>query len=74
MYRIFESEMQGGVCMISKRYAKANHNLLGNVKLDLPESWIIYKDLNNLYGWQMSQLLAFGQFNWVDEDTFNQID
>ena len=67
MYRMFESGVRGGVCMISKRYAKANNKLIGNFDPALPESWIIYKDANNLYGWAMSQYLPFGHFDWVDD-------
>ena len=58
MYRMIESGMRSGVCMISKRHAKANNTALGRLyDPEQPMSYIIYLDANNLYGWAMSQFL-----------------
>ncbi|KAL4091156.1 hypothetical protein QTP88_025893 [Uroleucon formosanum] len=30
------------------------------------KSWLIYQDCNNLYGWEISEHLPYGGFNWVE--------
>ena len=74
LYHMFECGMRGGVCVIGKRYGKANNKLIGNFDPARPERWIIYNEANNLYAWAMSQYLPFGDFNCLEEATFNQID
>ena len=72
MYLMIEGGMRGGVCMISRRYAKANNPGLGPLyDPNLPTSYIAYLDANNLYGWAMSQFLPMGDFKWVDAATFH---
>ena len=54
MYLMIESGMRGGVCMISKRHAKANNPAMGALfNPELPTSYIMYLDANNSYGWAM---------------------
>ena len=33
--------------------------------LKKPSAFIAYLDLNNLYGWAMSQYLPYGGFKWL---------
>ena len=74
MYRMIESGMRGGICMISKRHAKANNPPLGPLyDPEQPNSYIIYLDANNLYGWAMSQFLPQGKFEWVPQEEFDKI-
>ena len=74
MYRMIESGMRGGICMISKRHAKANNPALGPLyDPEQPNSYIIYLDANNLYGWAMSQFLPQGKFEWVPQEEFDKI-
>ena len=35
---------------------------------------IIYWDANNLYGWGMSSLLPYGEFNWLSEKEIKKLD
>ena len=49
---------------ISKRYSKANNKCMKNYDLTKPSKFILYLDMNNLYGWEMSGYLAYG-FNWL---------
>ncbi len=50
MYQLIDSGMRGGVCMISKRHAKANNKYMGKeYDPTKPTKHIIYWDANNLY-------------------------
>ena len=61
--------------MIAKRYAHANNKYLyEHYNPNLPTSYIIYLDANNLYGWAMSQALPINTFTWIDENEFQPID
>lgn len=61
-----EKGLRGGVCMVSKRYARANNPRVEGYDPEKPSSHILYLDANNLYGWAMSQPLPTGGFRWVD--------
>ena len=74
MYQMIEGGMRGGVCMISKRYARANNKPMGRLyDPRIKASYITYLDANNLYGWAMSQCLPYGKFEWVPEEEFSRI-
>ena len=55
------------------RYTKANNNqYLDSYDPRKEKKFIIYLDANNLYGWEMSQLLPVGNFSWMDStEDFN---
>ena len=72
MLNIFEQNKRGGICMISKRYAKANNKYMKNYNKKKPSTYIMYLDANNLYGWGMSQYLPIGNFEYEDPNTFNK--
>ena len=63
-YMIFEQGMRGRVSYLNKRYSKANKYCLHYDK-EKPEKYIIYLDMNNLYGCAMSQYLPYANFKWV---------
>ena len=51
MYSFIEHSIRGGICMNSKRYAKANNPGCKVYDPMKPISHLIYLDANNLYGW-----------------------
>ena len=74
MYRMLDANMRGGVCMISKRYAKANNKYMRELyDPNQPSQYILYLDANNLYGWAMSQSLPIKNFTWIDPEEWQAI-
>ena len=67
MLMLFERQVRGGISMITTRYAKANNKYMKEYDESKPDSFILYLDANNLYGWAMSQLLPVGDFKWMTE-------
>src|SRR5215469_11550703 len=62
----FEKGIRGGVSTISHRSATANNRYLPDTyDPDKAESYIMYLDANNLYGWAMSEPLPTGNFQFV---------
>ena len=57
--------MNGGISYIPKRYAKANNKYMKNYNPKKPSKFIIYLDMNNLYGWGLSNYLPYGGFEWL---------
>ena len=74
IFQFIEKGKRGGISMISNRYAKANNPYLKEYQPDIPTSYIIYLDANNLYGHAMTQSLPTGDFQWIrnpqDVDVF----
>ena len=64
MHLFLERGMQGGISMVSKRYAKANNTILPDYDPSKPKNYIIYLDVNNLYAWAMSKPLPKRDFKW----------
>ena len=70
-----EKGMRGGISYVSKRYSKANNKYCPYYDKEKPKSFIIYLDMNNLYGHVMSQYLPYGGFKWIKNtnETINRI-
>ena len=49
--------LRGGISYIAKRYAKANNKYMNDYDPKRPSTFISYLDMNNLYGWAMSEYL-----------------
>ena len=64
MHLFVERGIRGGISMVSKRYAKANNPLVSDYDESKPNSYIMYLDANNLYGWAMSKALPKSRFKW----------
>ena len=64
-FLFIEKGIRGGVSYICKRYAKANNKYTNDYNPKEPSNYITYLDVNNLYGWGMSQDLPTGGFKWI---------
>ena len=61
-----EKGLHGGVCMASKRYARAINPMVEGYDPEKPKNYILYLDANNLCGWAMSQPFPTAAFRWED--------
>jgi hypothetical protein len=57
MFRFFESGIHGGMTFINK------HHIVSDSNTDM-----LYIDINNLYGWALSQRLPRKNFTWITEN------
>ena len=64
-YLVIEKGLRGGISYIAKRYAKANNKYMKDYDPKKPSKFITYLDMNNLYGWAMSEYLPYGGFKWL---------
>ena len=75
MYLFVESGIRGGLSQISKRYAKANNKYMSDYKPskdNKDDSYILYLDANNLYGYGMSAYLPKSDFKWNTKTWTNE--
>jgi len=63
-----EKGLRGGISCIAHRHGKANNKYISNYDQKLINSFLMYLDANNLYGWAMSQPLPIGDFKWFKYD------
>ena len=68
MYHFVENSIQGGISMITTRYAQDNFPTLPVHDASHPRFHLNYLDANNLYGWAMSQPLPIGGFRFLQPD------
>ena len=61
MLLMVEKDIRGGICHAIHWYTKANNKFLKDY--DKNKYW----DVNNLYGWAMSQKLTVNDFKWVED-------
>ena len=45
-----------------------------NYNKNIKSSYLMYLDVNNLYGWAMSQKLSVGGFKWIEKDDLSKFD
>ena len=67
MLLIVEKGIRGRICYSIHKYAKANNIYMKIYDKNMESSYIKYLDVNNLYGWAVSQKLPVNGFEQVEE-------
>ena len=69
MHSMIEAGIRGGVAVIAKRYVRANNpRIPERYDPSLPTSWLLYQDVNNLYGFALMQPLPYCGFEWLSPE------
>nr|XP_033329021.1 uncharacterized protein LOC117221843 [Megalopta genalis] len=74
MLLFVKREIWGGLRQYSHRYARANNKYMSTYDSSEPSTYLMYLDVNNLYGWTMSQPLPHRGFRWVDDASDFNVD
>ena len=61
-----EKGIRGEICHSIYRYAEANNKYMKYYDKN-KELYLQYWDVNNLYGWAMSQKLSVSNFVWIED-------
>ena len=69
-----ESGIRGGISQCANRYSKANNKFMENYNPQDISKFIMYYDINNLYGHAMIQNLPTGDFRWLEREEINAFD
>ena len=67
MFLKVESGIRSGICQSIHRYTKANNKYMKNYNKNIPSSYLMYLEANNLYGWAMCKKLPVSNFRWSDD-------
>ena len=72
MLLMVENGIRGGICHSIYQYVKVNNKHIKDYDKNKESSHLQYWDVNNLYGWAMSQKLPVNKFEWInDTSQFN---
>lgn len=72
-YIWFEGQMRGGLCLLNRRYKRANKELVG-YKPHQPQNYILPLDAINLYGCILCSALPMCNFSWLSRDETENFD
>ena len=67
MLLMVEKGIRERICHSIYRYAKVNNKYMKDYDKNKESSCLQYWDVNNLYGWAMSQKLPVNNFEWIKE-------
>lgn len=68
MILFIEKGLRGGLVQVVTRHAKANNPYIYDYDPEKANSYILYVDVNNLYGYAMAKSLPYDDFEWVEND------
>ena len=75
MHVLLDKSVSGGMCCISHKHAIANNPSLGDsYDASKPNSFIVYLDMNNLYGTAMCEALPEKDFDFLLDDQIANFD
>ena len=61
MLLMIVKSIRGGICHVIHRYTEANKKYMKNYDKNKESSYLKYLDVNNLYGWAMSQKIVLSE-------------
>ena len=61
---MIEAGIRIGKCQSVHRHAEANNKYMKNYDKIIESSYLMYLDVNNLYGWAMPKKLPINGFKW----------
>ena len=68
-----EKGITAGICHSIYRYIKANNKQMKDYNKKKESSYIQYWDVNDLFGWVMSQTVPVNNFEWINNTSqFNE--
>ena len=67
MLLIIIISVRGGIYHSIYWYTKANNKYLNDYGKNKESSYLQYWDVNNLYGWLLSQMLPVYNFEWIKD-------
>ena len=60
MYLFIDKGLRGRISYIAKRQAKENNIYARDYDPKKPSTFITYLNMNNLYGWAMTEYIPYG--------------
>ena len=65
MLLMIEEGIRGGITQVSHGYAEVNNKYMKSYDKNEESSFLMYLDVNNLYGCPVTEKLPVGGFKWV---------
>lgn len=65
--RLVQKGVRGGICLCSTRLARANNSYMDDYDETKSDSFLLYIDCNNLYGYSMCQSLPISDFRFLQQ-------